>query len=119
MKMSKVLSLAKKKLPTAYRVGICGAIYDAYYHSRVPLRDRTRAEALISERLGPFAYATQWLAWQVLYPDAPIPTSYYDVEYKKANAMDRWMCAQETTKIQSWRHAWLDQMIAEFQAKGD
>lgn len=119
MKMSKVLSLAKKQLATTHSMGLCHAIINAYYHSSVSLRDRTRAEALIEERLGPFAYATQWLAWRVLYPDAPLPTNYYDINRKQLDAMERWMYKQKRPEIQAWRHAWLDQLIAEFQAKGD
>ena len=119
MKTSKVLRHAKKHLLTTFRMGICHAISDAYYYSNVPVKDRERVMDLIAERIAPFAYATQWLAWQELYKKEKYPHNYYDIHRVKLNAIEVWQCRQRVEDTQAWRHAWLNQLIAEFEAKGD
>jgi hypothetical protein len=113
-KISELLREAKKVLPTDEREGICSAIHSAYVLQK-NYSSRARCEALstINERLGSWQYAHHWLGAQVLFGKHPLRS------WKDREKAIRWANDQPTEAIQAWRHAWLDQLIEEFEAKGD
>jgi hypothetical protein len=103
MKTSKILAKAKKHLwnGTGHKSQegrfehICHCV--DWLHD-VHVADQVRVTAEIESRLTPWLSAKSWLQVQV-----------------GADEVDRAGCV----RLQRWRHAWLDQLIAEFKAKGD
>lgn len=112
MKLSKVFRKAKSKLDQNYWQGICSVIDDL---DGVPTHDRYRALDIISDRLGNFAWAYDWLAHQVLFPKR----YYFNLTLEDRERMSKWRYVQGAEAIQAWRRQWLDQLIAEFEAQGD
>ena len=110
MKTSKVLKHAKKYLAKNWLEDgsgkmryICHSIIRAEELSGVPVADADRVRAIIHERLHPSHTLERWLNTNhdVCYlPDLPAQQEYVN-------------------KLQFTRHAWIDSMIAEFEAKGD
>lgn len=113
MKTSKVLRQVVKKLPMDYRCGICRVI--ATCSKDAPIKDLSRIQNIIGERLGEWAWATDWLAHAVLYPKVP----YGQLDYSQIRLIYKWSHNQSAKHLQEWRRAWLDRMIVEFEAKGD
>lgn len=105
MKTSKVLRIAKKFVGTSFhdsfRQGkekfICCAISGAAEEGRIPRRDSERVQDIVEKRLSGHTTLEGWLASKGIIP----------------------VTDQDRTRIQQHRHAWLDMMIAEFEAKGD
>jgi hypothetical protein len=112
MKLSKVFRKAKSRLSQNEWQGICSVLDEL---NDVPSKDRDRALDIISERLGNFSWAHNWLANQVLYPE----TDYYNLSEAQRWKMSQWHHAQGPKAIQAWRRQWLDQLVAEFEAQGD
>ncbi len=110
MKTSDVLVLAKQRLSHTYNQGICSAIIDSN-----PSFGKSVVK-MIGSRLGKFIYAPNWLGAQVLFGQGSTGDKLSDVDY---SLIHKWRSQQRISDIQAWRHAWLDQLIAEFQAKGD
>lgn len=113
-KTSTILKAARKHLPTHGRQGICIAIHNATAGSR---EDRIRVCKMISKRIYPFNYASNWLAWKIVTGTKNLDPRRLTIE--ESIAMHRWLEKQEQQSIQMWRHQWLNQMIAEFKKKGD
>lgn len=113
MKTSKVLKQAKNRLATDYKMGICPAIHAVSGTSSYLAVERV--QCMISKRLDGWAYASEWLGHQILFPkvDSDNLTS---AQY---HSIYNWSKMASAKDIQAWRHAWLDRMIAEFEAKGD
>jgi hypothetical protein len=103
MKTSKILTKAKKYLwDGEYVQGeceshICFAVCTAFPDEN--MADHvTGVTYMIMERIQPYGSASSWLR----------------------NAVgNQSVDAAGYTAIQQWRHAWVDQMIEEFKAKGD
>jgi hypothetical protein len=103
MKTSKILAKAKKHLWNGTRhksqedrfTYICHCV--DWLHD-VHVADQVRVKDEIESRLTPWLSAKSWLQVEV-----------------GADAVER----AGRVRLQRWRHAWLDQLIAEFQAKGD
>ncbi len=112
MKTSDVLVLAKQRLSHTYNQGICSAIIN----SDPSFGNIKSVVEMIGSRLGKFIYAPTWLGAQVLFGQDSTGDKLSDADY---SLIHKWRSQQKTSDIQAWRHAWLDQMIAEFQAKGD
>ena len=102
MKTSEILTKAKKYLWDGksrwYAWGnheshICFAICRAFPDENMTMR----VTDMIMERIQPYGSASSWLR----------------------NAVGSQSVAAGYTAIQQWRHAWVDQMIEEFKAKGD
>lgn len=111
MKLSFVFSAAKPQLSTTWLQGICSAIDN----TAAPDDDKEKAAAVISSRLDGWAYASSWLGANVLYGGK---VSYQNVTTRQLNLIHEWRRKQSVESIQAWRHAWLDQLIKEFKAKG-
>lgn len=101
MKTSKVLRHAKENLrdssetwPSNKTMFICLSVECA----PAPAKDKARVRREITRRIAPHRTAEHWLAERV-GAEAVFKTP------RKA--------------FQAWRHAWVDQLIAEFEAKGD
>ena len=110
MKTSTVLTHAKKYLARNYDESlhtsrgkyICFAIEKAARcNGRITDKDRRRCLDIISSRLNGCGSLEGWLALHGCFVRQD-PTSISTKD-----------------QIQAHRHAWLDQMIAEFKAKGD
>jgi hypothetical protein len=112
MKLSKVFRKAKSKLDRHGLQGICYVLEEL---NDVPSQDKYRALDLISDRLGNFAWASDWLAHQILFPKR----YYCNLSLDDRRRMVLWRHAQGPKAIQAWRLRWLDQLIAEFEAQGD
>jgi hypothetical protein len=108
MKTSKILKRAKKHLATDYKMGICRAVSGSYWYV-------DRVQAMISRRLDGWAYANDWLGHQVLFPEV----DFDNLTSAQFHSIYNWSKMASAKDIQAWRHAWLDRMIAEFEAKGD
>jgi len=111
MKTSKVLKKAKKHLAenhidlvASYKASfICYAIADT---DKVSQRDADRVRNMVQERLAPYATLEGWLSKKhrvklIGWNDSDIKVNAYK------------------DKMQATRHAWIDSMITEFEAKGD
>lgn len=115
MKTSVILKAAKRSLSKERFQGICSALQ---YCDGVTGAGQVRVMDMVSDRIEPFAYATDWLAWQIVVgKSSPLKRSRRAREYLQRS--NDWLNKQSTAALQKWRHAWLDQMIAEFEAKGD
>lgn len=113
MKISEVFKKAKKHLSTDFKQGICLAIQDALFHYR---DSETRASlheavSIVQERLGMWSYAHHWLGAKVLFGNRPV------VYHEDRERVYEWAHRQSEKSIQAWRHAWLDQLIEEFEGK--
>ena len=103
MKLSKVFELAKKNLARSREelsdknFYICNSIKD----TTAPLRDKARAIKIIEERLMGYHTLSQWLF--AYYPN-------HRVGLTDGACMD---------KLQTTRHAWLTDLIREFEGKGN
>ena len=107
MKTSKILTLAKPLLSYDEPSYICMAINkvaDSVDHE-------LRVCDIIEDRLDPWATAANWLAAEM--------TGARTWSHRHTNIRHKWIKEQGAQAIQAWRHAWLDQLIAEFKAKGD
>lgn len=104
MKTSTAYTLAKKHLSHDRLQGICDVL------RRIPEAPES-AFNTISDRLKHFAFASSWLAAQMTGE-----RGHTDRAYLRRSV---WIANQGAEAIQAWRHAWLDQLIAEFKAKGD
>lgn len=118
MKTSEVLKRAKKHLSRKYREGVCSAVWKATYESNVPSFRASDVTRMISDRIKPFGYASKWLAWRMAV-GYTMPRSEFRIPGSKAQAIYDWLDKYTPKDIQAWRHAWLDSMITEFEAKGD
>jgi hypothetical protein len=103
MKTSKILAKAKKHLWSGTRHNVPEDKFEYICHCvewlhDVHVADRVRVRDEIESRLTPWTSAKSWLQDKV-----------------GADEVDRAGCV----RLQRWRHAWLDQLIAEFKAKGD
>ena len=118
MKTSTALARIKTYLPPNEPEGLCFAAMQAYQKGEITPTTRQRVCEMITRRIEPFAFATMWLAHAVVVNRVPKPDlmTLTPTEYAR---MVMWRKKQSTESIQAWRHAWLDQMIAEFKAKGD
>ncbi len=109
MKTSNVLKRTKKYVAKGVygthdtSVYICHALELAYSSGRIGLSDCHEVRDIVQERLGKCNSLEQWLRWQGIQRPSYGPKSIK--EY--------------CIKVQATRHAWIDSMIAEFQAKGD
>lgn len=111
MKTSRVLTLAKQHLSRHHldivhkERYICLAITAAVRLDKIPLGSAQRVKKVVEGRLHPYATLSSWL--QAKHGiDGRINSIYSKVvEYRN--------------QLQATRHAWVDSMIAEFQAKGD
>lgn len=111
MKTSTVLKKAKKQLSKDYKMGICRAVGN----TDAKWKDVDRIQLMIGDRLGGWAYAHNWLGHQVLYPNV----DFGKLNNRQFRHIHDWSLSESEKDIQAWRHAWLDRMIAEFEAKGD
>jgi hypothetical protein len=118
MKTSKVLKRAKKQLSRKYREGVCNSVRAA--KSNEAGEDKAfEVRQMIAKRVRPFTFASRWLAWRMVFGEK-MPISEAAIPLSKVEALNHWIRNCTTAKdIQAWRHAWLDNMIAEFEAKGD
>jgi hypothetical protein len=103
MKTSEILAKAKKHLWSGTRHNVPEDKFEYICHCvdwlrDVHVADQVRVKDEIESRLTPWSSAKTWLQVQV-----------------GEAAVDRAGCV----RLQQWRHAWLDQLIAEFKAKGD
>jgi len=117
MKTSEVLRIAKDYLPNDCRIGICSALDDARYANSITTRDADKVKTIVTDRIEPFGYATTWLAWQMVFKDKPVGTN--GISQRAWAMLDKWHAKHSAQSKQAWRHAWVDQMIKEFEAKGD
>ena len=111
MKTSNVLTHAKKHLTRSYSEGrdnwhlqkfICLAIGQAAkYNKRITDANVERCRNMIESRLEGFPSLEGWL------------------EFKGCLSSQQWLDDDTKDQIQAHRHAWLNQMIAEFKAKKD
>ena len=109
MKTSTILRRAKKKLDMHDRTdGVCLAIgrVGSGWHGEL-IKD-------VSDRIKPFAYAHQWLAHRMLCGRSKPKKTNEEWEQTQA-----WLNAQSHRNIQRWRLAWIDELIKEYEAKGD
>ena len=113
-KTSVILKAARRHLPTHQKKGICLAIHNSNAGSR---EDRLRVCEMISKRIYPFSYASDWLAWTIVH--GPKKRDQRKTQLNEWIAAYEWLDDQERPAIQTWRYQWLDQMIAEFEKKGD
>lgn len=118
MKTSKVLRVAKQYLNHEVNQGICLALSDARRARAISNASENRVGDIISDRIQPFAYATTWLAYAVTTGKNP-PKNYNNVTNDEYTKYSRWKRARREADLQAWRHRWVDNMIAEFEAKGD
>ena len=109
MKISRIFEKAKSHLSKEHLQGICYAVEDAVGH-----KSAERAKQIISQRLNGWAYAPTWLASTILHGSAVHPNNVTDKQLAEIRA---WRQKQKDKDIQAWRHAWLDQLIAEFKEK--
>lgn len=107
MKTSKVLKIAKQRLsPFPYEYDgkekfICIAIQQACNDEKVSINDYGRCRDEIQRRLNGAVTLERWLRLRGHIPEKFLHNS---------KLMQR---------IQDHRHAWLDSMIAEYEAQGD
>jgi hypothetical protein len=102
MKTSEILAKAKKHLwDGASEIDYMGREYICvcidWLHD-VHVADQARVKNEIESRLAPWTSAKSWLGEKV--GDDAVHRAGY-------------------VRVQQWRHDWLDQLIAEFKAKGD
>ena len=118
MKKSVLLREAKKELSWLNPMGLCQAIGVTAHGATLTANE---LEELITHRLHPFAYAHSWLGWKMTYPQYKLK----DLEKWPSCVWDKacdWgydVRNNNPMGLQAWRHAWLDKLIAEFEAKGD
>ena len=114
MKTSAVLKKAKRYLAksrndhqsTDKESFICYSITSAAYSGSVSDKDSDRVQKLVQDRLSPHATLETWLE-KVHH----IPRVYYDAGFSEIG--------KYADKLQTTRHAWINSMIEEFEAKGD
>ena len=111
MKLSQVFRKAKANLSHHYANGICTAIDDS---DDVNKQSKSRAKKIVQGRINGWSYATSWLASTVIHGTALSPDTATDDQF---NEVTRWKASQSRKALQAWRHAWLDQLIAEFEEK--
>jgi hypothetical protein len=112
MKTSEVFKRAKQHLAMDYSETcnapskekfICIAITTAAAHTkRITAKDAERCTGIVGSRIGRAYTMEGWLADR-----GCMPHDYFQIS---RTAKDR---------IQAHRHAWLDSLIAEFEARGD
>jgi hypothetical protein len=114
MKTSKVFRLAKEYLQEPYKEPQQGSYsgwspktpYICFAISKVPglrHRDNRRNRKIIRDRLNNCTYADNWITKH-------FPKKLYNETLETMGAFNF---------FQTFRHAWLDQLIAEYEAKGD
>ena len=117
MKSSTILKTAKRfirKNGNNRYFGVCSAILHASYSLGNASFDKAgELEEEISRRVQPVAYAHTWLASHVLYGGIKRFSN------RRQEEIRQWLYAQGDAAIQQWRLRWLDQLIAEYKAKGD
>lgn len=127
MKTSELLTEAKKYLPTHSLGGVCSAVVKARVNLKHSMQEEDVEKLLqteqrlhmhIEDQLAGFNFATSWLAAQVLHPERTEVVTRITCGFSLGQLWD-WVDRQDPKNIQSWRLAWMDKMIAEFQAKGD
>jgi hypothetical protein len=103
MKTSEVFKEAKKRLhngaravPDGKSLNICHAIDHAVDHG-VPSKDAALAQELVMQRLKPHFGVFSWLG------------AVAGAHLKRRTRQN----------LQTYRHAWLDALVKEFEAKGD
>ncbi len=110
MKTSEALKIVKGHVVTALGCPgvshICSAASDAYLKRKINAEMERRIKDHIRVLLGPFSCSLG--IWLLLEHKIRIVHSDEYEEYIKY-----------FNKMQATRHAWIDSMIAEFQAKGD
>jgi hypothetical protein len=113
MKTSAVLNKAKKHLAKNYEDRfhpkesfICYSIKEAEDSDKVPSKDSERVRDIIRGRLSPYPTLEVWLE------------SKHKIK-RAYSVMPTQKIKEYINKIQATRHAWIDSMIAEFEAKGD
>ena len=114
MKTSTVLKKAKKHLAKNYEdryrpkeAFICYSIMEAEDSKKVPKSDADRVRDIIRGRLNPYPTLEVWLE------------SKHKINRAYSSAKPTQKIKEYINKIQATRHAWVDSMIAEFEAKGD
>ena len=118
MKTSAILRRAKRALPRHTRSGICGTLAGLSFSRIIGGDDLTRVRHLIEDRIEPFAYAHDWLAWTIAVKK-PVPKRFTSISNKQWAEVQNWIYAQTIDSIQQWRVEWLERMAVEFEAKGD
>jgi EAL domain-containing protein (putative c-di-GMP-specific phosphodiesterase class I) len=118
MKTSIILRKAKRHLSRTSREGVCSAVWTLSSRERIPLSKLKPVTQMITQRIKPFTYASAWLAWRMTQ-GYQMPHSEFYTTSGANNEIHEWLRKQGAAAVQEWRHAWLDQMIAEFEAKGD
>ena len=118
MKTSTILTRAKRHLSRTTRVGLCSAVWELNHNNGIALHKLTPVTNMIAKRIKPFTYASSWLAWRMTQ-GYRLPPSEFRIPHGVYHELHDWLSAQGAHAIQDWRHRWLDQMIAEFKAKGD
>lgn len=117
MKASEILRLAKTHMFTpeevVYDVSsdplrtteyLCHAIEDLYKDDEIPYEDRQRLRRSISERLFPFSsYAAHLFT--------------VDIDFRVQYGSSRW--EEREKAIQRRKFRWIDEMIEEFETRGD
>lgn len=112
MKTSTVLKRAKKMLAVNYSelkdktAYICYSIDDAAEGGKVTHGGANRVRDIVQDRLSPNSTLEGWLR------------DNHGIYSPGWHASDE-ACIAHKTKVQETRHAWVDSMIAEFEAKGD
>lgn len=118
MKTSKILRITKQYLNHEVNQGVCFALSDARRAGAISMASEDRVGEIISDRIQPFTFATTWLAYAVTTGKTP-PKNYNNISAAEYTKYSRWKRVQREVDLQAWRHRWVDQMIAEFEAKGD
>jgi hypothetical protein len=99
-------------------MGLCIALSFLDMPTTEGVRKRIEVGNLINARIEPYPFATYWLAWRVVAPRYRAK----DFANWPKTVNDRilyWVDTQPVADLQAWRHAWLDELIKEFESKGD
>lgn len=123
MKKSTALRKAKKYLSSSKRMGICEALDDAYADGCISELAFDLTCDMIQERIEPFRFADEWLAWRLTYGDRVAPRmSMYQLEDGDRLQYEITLLSIRRlgdAAIQEWRRRWMDKMIAELEGKGE
>lgn len=109
MKTSDILRQAKVNLSHYECQGVCSAIIKVPY---TPVRKINAVLTDIRDRLYPYSYITQWLSHKMT-------GIKYAETLADEIAISNWRDQFTRADFQAYRHRWLDQLIQEYQAKGD
>ena len=108
MKTSEIFKIAKTHLSVAYEDSlmgpqkfICNSLDLAAYKRQITRDEYHRCQRIVQGRMGDAETIEAWLAHM-----GHIPTRFLH---------DKDLCQ----RIQDYRHAWVDELIREFEAKGD